>query len=288
MIFGPFYSYNQRIVANELKGTKTFIINPFSKEMNLVKGNPNMFKIEPEYTTQVYQMCKWVSDSMHDANILIIQNGKDDELNNVNELKKNFGLNGIKADQIKVFSYKDGGLAKMTAALRKDKQNILINVVNNEATITSFVRQINNLVKDYDITVLGSENRWENFTMLEKEYLSNLKLLQFSSSFVNYDRPDVQQFVLQFATKYLTDPKEIAFQGFDQAYYFLSLLQKYGENFPNCMDKEEINTMYTKFDFKKNGNDAWQNTFENIYQYDNFKLVDKIRILPVVVEPIKE
>ena len=283
MIFGPFFTYNQKIVLNAVKNSKTFVVNPFSKDMNLVNGNSKMFKLEPEYTTQVYNMAKWVKDSMPSANILIIHNAKEDELNNVAELKKNFGLAGVKAEQIRVFSYKEGGLDKLFKSFQKDKQNIVINVVNNEATITSFIRMLNNYTKTYDITVLGSENRWEKFTTLEKEYLSNLKLLQFSTTFINYERPDVQHFVGVFANKYGTDPKEMAFQGFDHAYYFLQLYKLYGENFTACMENSNINTMSTVFEFKRNSaNDCWQNSFENIYQYQNLKLVDKKRIVPNV------
>lgn len=283
MVFGPFFTYNQKIVLNAVKNSKTFVVNPFSKDMNLVNGNSKMFKLEPEYTTQVYNMTKWVKDSMPSANILIIHNAKEDELNNVAELKKNFGLAGVKAEQIRVFSYKEGGLDKLFKSFQKDKQNIVINVVNNEATITSFIRMLNNYTKTYDITVLGSENRWEKFTTLEKEYLSNLKLLQFSTTFINYDRPDVQHFVGIFANKYGTDPKEMAFQGFDHAFYFLQLYKLYGENFTACMENTNINTMSTVFEFKRNStNDCWQNSFENIYQYQNFKLVDKKRIVPNV------
>lgn len=279
LMVGPFFSYNQRIVMRKLQNTNTIVINPFSKEMNLVDNNANMFKLEPEYTTQVYAMTRYIADSLPNANILIIHNGKAEELYNVGELKKNFELVKIPTSQIRVFTYASDGLSKYTSALKKGVPNVLINVVNNEATITTFVRQMNKLVGDYNIALFGSENRWENFSMLEKEYLSNLRLLQFSSSFVNYDREDVQQFVKVFSDKYLTDPKDIAFQGFDIGFYFLNMLYHYDKNFVNCMDQENINTLHTEFEFKKQGNNAWQNTFVNIYQFDNYKLIDKKRPL---------
>lgn len=277
LMVGPFFSFNQRIVMRKLQNTNTIVINPFSKEMGLVENNSNMFKLEPEYTTQVYAMTRYIADSLPNANILIIHNGKPEELFNVGELKKNFDLVKIPSSQIRVFTYANDGLSKYTAALKKGVPNILINVVNNEATITTFVRQMNKLVNDYNIALFGSENRWENFSMLEKEYLSNLRLLQFSSSFVNYERADVQQFVSIFSRRYLTDPKDIAFQGFDIGYYFLNMLYKYDKNFVKCLEQEKINTLHTEFEFKKQGNNAWQNTFVNIYQFDNYRLIDKKR-----------
>jgi hypothetical protein len=135
---------------------------------------------------------------------------------------------------------------------------------------------------------MGSEDRWKKFKTLENEYLVNLKLLLVSPGFIDYRQNDVQIFTHKFHDEYNADPNMMAFKGFDQAYYFLSLLNSFGSNFTPCMKHLRIRTLQNNYDFVQTSYGIWANTYANIYQYYDYQLIDKKRNLTQWVPPVKE
>ena len=86
----------------------------------------------------------------------------------------------------------------------------------------------------------------------------------------------MKNLVSRFQKIYKADPDQLAFQGFDQGYYFLSALMKFGNNFPRCIKDFVLPTSQTSFEFVRSGNNA-ANGFENrhwaVYKYENFRLL---------------
>jgi hypothetical protein len=210
------------------------------------------------------QGVKYLSDSLSGAGIYIIHNGKPEELNELATVKtliKKYSLTGnLDTNNLHIYNYKNGGFKTLMAELDRNKPNVVINLVNDEAYISSFVRQLNQLRKNFDIILMGSEERWKKFKTLENEYLVNLKLLLVSPGFIDYRQNDVQIFTHKFHDEYNADPNMMAFKGFDQAYYFLSLLNSFGSNFTPCMKHLRIRTLQNDYDFVQTSYGSWANT----------------------------
>jgi hypothetical protein len=155
----------------------------------------------------------------------------------------------------------------------------MLNLVDNEAYISNFVRNLYKKAENYDLYLAGTERRWEKYTTLEEKYLVRLNLLLISKSFVEYDNYYVKDFIYRFRNEYNAEPKLLAYQGFDLAWHFLNALGLYGTHFQGCLNGLDLNTLQSKYVFDNNSPDAWRNSYVNVYQYDNFKLVDKKRKL---------
>lgn len=126
----------------------------------------------------------------------------------------------------------------MKRSLRQDMENIVILVSRDQGIVSNSIRELNVIANekntDYSITLCGFQNT-RNFENIDMEAFYNLKFTTFTVNYTDYNRPEVQQFVLRFREVYGDEPGQFAFQGHDLAVYFLSALRDYGKDFQSCL-----------------------------------------------------
>ena len=292
LIIGPFFKRNLIIVAKAAAKHNIKVVSPFSSQDGLT-NYPNLFIPTTSHYNQLSQSIKFLSDSLSDARIMILHNGKSTELSEMEALKtlvKKYSLNGnLDTNNLHIYNYKEAGFKKLMADLDNNHVNVIINLVNDEAYISSFVRQLNQLKDKYNIVLLGNENRWNKFKTLENEYLVNLHLTLTSTGFIDYRQNNVQEFVHLFYDKYQTDPNLMAFKGFDQGFFFMSKLFYLGTNFSPCITNTKNNALQNQYNYHKTTQGCWINTYSNIYQYNDFQLIDKKRdLIPIQPKTTQE
>ena len=98
-----------------------------------------------------------------------------------------------------------------------------------------------------------------------------------SSYFVDYNDPQVNQFVLAYRALFKTEPSQFAFQGYDTARYFISRCARYGRRWLRKLPAETVRGLHTDFLFVKDGNGNYQNTAVRriIYQPDYTTTLEK-------------
>ena len=278
LVIGPLFHANVKIVLEAGKVNNTKVVSPFSRDMELVETCSNLFKVMPNTQSIISSSCQWVSDSLPNSRIIVLHDGTKAELELVGLIKKSFEQHagtGIDTNQVFFYSYKNSGSKKLLNKLTADRKNVLINLSNNEAKISNFVRDLNSKAEDNEIYLIGSELNWKRFETLEVKYLVNLHLTQCTQHFIDPLDTAAHQFELGFISKYKTVPNFVAYNGFDISWFFMNALYYYGVNFEQCMNKLDVHTMSTKYRFKQNGSGAYENSYLNLYQYNNYKLVNK-------------
>jgi hypothetical protein len=129
---------------------------------------------------------------------------------------------------------------------------------------------------------------WKNYDNIETEYLQDINLHMFSSSFIDYTNDNVKNFIYAFRDQYKTEPDKCAFQGYDVGMFFFNALNSYGLNFDKCIDKVSGSNLQNNYKFVKTGSkDGFDNSYLNIYRYEDYKLVD-VRTHPHIKEKEKE
>ncbi len=278
LVIGPLFHANSKIVLEAAKDYNIKVISPFSREESLVVSHTNLFKIAPNTQSIIASSCEWVADSLTNARILVIHDETKGQNQVVELMNKSFDLHagqGIDTNEVFFYSYKNDGLNKMIRNLSADRKNVVVNLENNEAEISNFLRQLNPKAEDFEIYLIGSELNWKRFETLEIKYLVDLHLTQCTSHFIDPMDTTVVDFEQRFINRYQTVPSSLAFSGFDISWFFLNGLYYYGPGFESCINKLEVHTMSTKFVFKKRTNGGYENSYLNMYQYDDYKLVNK-------------
>ncbi len=97
-----------------------------------------------------------------------------------------------------------------------------------------------------------------------------------STCFIDYENPAVLSLVKKYRNQYYTEPDKYVFQGFDEAFYFLSILKTYGKDFENCMVNDTLvkyQGLSTYFKFGKPSSNGFENNYVTIYKYEDYKLI---------------
>ncbi|MBI9037913.1 MAG: LysM peptidoglycan-binding domain-containing protein [Bacteroidales bacterium] len=173
------------------------------------------------------------------------------------------------------------GIAKNASVCRDN--TILVSTRNNVFAI-NLITQLYQIADSMNINLICLP-RWDKFCELDSKYLIKLKSNIFSQHFIDYDDNNVKRFVLDFRSKFKTEPLQYSFEGFDIAWYFLNALNSFGRDFQDCLPYFDINLLHTKFIFEKKWQGGFENKHWNIYKYQDFKLLDMNKKIP---EPIFE
>jgi len=278
LIIGPLFHKNLKIVLEKCANNNTKLISPFSRDTTLLANYPNLYKVVPGVEAVVKSSCKWVSDSLPNARIMVIYENNEDQKQVVDLMKEYYRLNagqGIDTSQLFFYSFNRAGLNKMINNLSKDRKNVLLSITHNEAKMSDFLRQMNPKAKDYDITLLGSELSWKRFETLEKKYLVNLRLTQCTSHFIDPQDTAALEFEKLFINRFQTVPSTTAYIGFDLSWYFFNALYYYGSGFEACLEKLKVHNMSTKYEFERKNDGGYENQYLNMYQYNDYKIVNK-------------
>ena len=99
-----------------------------------------------------------------------------------------------------------------------------------------------------------------------------LNTVMFDDEYTDYDTYSVGNFICKFRDNYGTEPKDIAYHGFNIAWYFLNALMNYGDNINIGILNYNIPLLNTKFDFERSSvEDGLLNTYWNIYMYQDYE-----------------
>jgi LysM repeat protein/ABC-type branched-subunit amino acid transport system substrate-binding protein len=265
LIFGLLYHQNFEIVAAFAKLHKINLVNPISERSEVIAGNPYIYKAQPSKNYQFGQLASYMESAFRDGQILIIRNGQYNDHDAADRLKKECQERNLK---VQVVEGQDAAVIRYS----KDKPNYVVAFSDRQEYVLDLLRALYKLRNEYNLTLVGLPN-WAAMEGLENEYLVSLKTHMMARSFIDYDDPVVNQFVRQYQAAYKTDPDLLAFEGFDQAYYFLSALQAYGTNIGRCIEEFRINSMQTQFDFAHTDGNGFENRHWELYKYENYKLV---------------
>ncbi len=265
LIFGLLFHPNFQIVAAFAKKNRINLVNPISERSELVAGNPYVFKVQPPKKYQFDQLAAYMSESFRGGQVLIIRNGQYGDRDAPEQLKKDCQERNLASQIVE-------GQEAAIGRLSKDRPNYVVAFSDNQAYVLDLLRGMYKLRNEYAITLVGLPN-WTAMDGLETEYLVSMKTHEMARSFIDYDNPAVRRFVGQYQVMYQSDPELLAFQGFEQAFFFLTALKTFGTNIGRCIGELKANTLVSRFDFLHTKENGYENQRWMLYKYDNYKLV---------------
>jgi hypothetical protein len=277
LIIGPLFSNNFCIAAKWANLHKVNIINPFTNKSDLIIANPYSFKLIPSPQNEAKQIISFIGINYPSSNILIVFNDK--EALFADSLKTMFEAYVIKnSSELKInkIDYSAEGFAGVSKKLSDAKNNIVITLIDGEAFVSTFLRNLNELAYSDKILLFGKKS-WEDYNNLEIEYLLNLNMHVYYNSFIDFSDNRTQDLVLNFRNKYNTDPDYYAFQGFDIMMYFAGALKTYGKNFQKCLDTYDPSLLCNNFHFCRTTNWGFENNSGIIYRYENYKAINALK-----------
>jgi LysM repeat protein/ABC-type branched-subunit amino acid transport system substrate-binding protein len=278
LIIGPFFNEPLKKVASFAKANNINVVSPLSFDNSVLQANPNVFQSMPSQHKQLESMANYILQNYPDREILIVHNGIEKDVNStmafkkiIDSLKPNVSENKI----YKEIAYNKEGLAGIKKYLLEDKENIIVTFNTDEVFVMNYLRNLSGLSEKSKIILFGMPY-WRTFENIEPQYPVKLNLHLTTSCFIDYESPDVINLVRKYREQYYSEPDKYVFQGFDEAFYFLSILRTYGKDFEQCIATDTIikySGLSTHLNFGKPGINGSENNFVTVYKYEDFKLV---------------
>lgn len=232
-------------------------INPYSLVSNkhikkIVKKHHDAWLIEEvEFDENTYQ-----SDNVTLDLSLINQNPDDSTMLRNQILFSNYSIDSLNEAK------------KMASSIRN---NLFIVYGENKVFATEVLNKINIFSGEYPSKLIALPD-WSKFDRLFNENLMKLNTVFFDDDYTNYDSYSVGKFVCKFRDNYGTEPKDIAFHGFNIAWYFLNALMNYGDDINIGITTYEIPLLNTRYSFeRRSAEDGVENSYWNMYYYKDYE-----------------
>ena len=142
-------------------------------------------------------------------------------------------------------------LSRMT----RTGNNRVIIESESEAWVNDLVRNLTILSKKAKI-ILYSPSKIRSFESIDAENLYTNSLHVCLSYNIDYERPEVKNFLLKYRAIFHTEPTLFAFQGYDIATYFINLVNQYGYDWREKLEETPMRGLQATFDFHKKANNS--------------------------------
>ncbi len=192
----------------------------------------------------------------------------------------------VLSNSVKRYPYSE--IAKVKSQLSGVRDNVIIAYGDDNVFATQMLNSLTKSADRFPITLVCAPD-WQKHEKLLVDNLLKMHAIFVSDFFVDYNNDEAKRFVLRFRQKYVTEPQQYAFEGYDVGCYFLNALMQYGsDDLINCLHCYQASMLHTSYRFyyknylNAGGNEGKENLYWSIYQYDK----ENIELVPV--DPFKK
>ncbi len=281
LIIGPAFSKNLALVSEFSKEHKINLVSPFYSKKNITASNPYLLQVNPSMSTQLDEITNFLSN-FRDKKLIVVHQEEKKELEFIKVYQEKFStaFNRKYPDdslQITILDYNKCKIDGLTKAINDTAENLLIIPSADQAFVSDIITKLNSIAEDKKIILFGLP-AWQKFDNIELEYLHNLYMNTFLPYYIDYDSPEVINFVVHYRDKFKAEPLEYgtcnySMCGYDIARYFMEMFMLYGENYRHCLEDRIM--LQSRFSFRKiSSTGGYENTGIYVIRYDNeYKLV---------------
>lgn len=278
LIIGPFSTELVNQVASFARENQIYYVSPTTFNEASLKNNPYLMQVNTSEINTVELMVDYIS-KQKDIHVTLIGNKWE-----TNQTLFNAYLHQLKTvyseSSLTVHLMHLDSLRQPIQYLKKDQMNVVIIPAVDEAFVNKVTSQLNASAHLYNINLYGPAS-WTKFVDLDLEYLHTLEFRYATAFYIDYSKPQVQNFLQQFRKMYFTEPTmltgfggissyayQFAFLGYDVIYYFVSAMKKYGKDFGQCISDFRLPLLQSDFRFGQvDPYSGYMNTHLDIYRY---------------------
>ena len=244
LIIGPISERDLQPIASYARSKRIPVVSPLDMSTEpLAEGNPYFYLFPPQSDLALsHQLDKIadLSDADTTESVTVIYEQGYERSDLVTET-----VYGLEKRDIPYRTFKYDFLSGrgIDTIMNRSLDSLTLNKViipsMNEAFITDALRNLN-LIKSgmgYDIEVYGL-SRWKSFETIELDYFHALDVRLAMSYHIDYNKPEVMDFINKYRAAFNTEPSSFSFQGYDIMTFFVEAMNTWGRNFPKGIINE--------------------------------------------------
>ncbi len=287
LIIGPI---NRNQISDLLNITESFsipVVSPMDMDTHRILPNHRELiqapTLESAYLENlVSKLSQDIENSAIESNVLLCyeQWGKDTAT--VRETKELLKRHNISYKNLSYTILEGRGISKeMRLALADTITNYVIIPSNNEGFVNDAVRNLNLIYNSHE-NAATKENpckfslnlygmpRWRAFSTIEPEVFHKMKLQLSIPYYIDYTNSQTKEFLLKYRAIYNAEPSPYAYQGYDTAKYFISLVQRFGKEFIFATELPKESMLQSSYNFKRaNSEGGFSNNATRVIKYNS-------------------
>ncbi len=273
LIIGPAYASELKPVADYAQQRSVFMVSPLAMSPKIAETNPYFVQVWPSYNEQIEALADYVISNKEGNVILVYESGKDSSelvLRLKSRLSAAFPPSKVGEIITKRFfhiSYRtaqpfDAIAGIFLKAFSKHTNNLVVVPVDNEAFVSDVLSKLANMRVVYSMPIqLYGLNEWQRYKSIDIENYYSLNLHYISPFFVDYAAANVKRFVTLYRSRFHAEPTQMAFHGYDVAYFFVPSVSQYGSSLDRCIPCHKESLLQSNYKFRRVGpNGGFENT----------------------------
>ena len=261
LIIGPVNYWNIEIVSEFARRHEIPMVSPFSSGREIVYYNPWVFQLTPTYEVEFRAWADYLSD-YYNKTMILVHSGDTNDYERIRFLKRElFRRIARKADLedliFKEVIMNDSVFVDMSNVLNREQENLVIIPSDNEAYVSNVVSPLFYQLDNYDIHVTGMP-QWNRFRNIDLIYFHNLNISYYTSFYMDFEKPELEEFIERFYRIYRTEPYRVSPRGYNLSVYgfdlvntFVSAIGEYGHNLIYFGEEMENNPLLGPYRFRR-------------------------------------
>ncbi len=281
LIIGPVYENVQKEVAQFADNHHIPLISPFTPKSGLVNGNPQFYQVNPTREYLAEATVEMIAANYSNTNFIVVRTSAYEgtpEWQMVESIRKKISNSGARNDgHFTVYDFRKERASGLSKILLPDKENVIFIPTSDEGELSVAISNINNLARDFPITLIGAGNYQQKYPSIEIAHFHNLNFKYINPYWVDYSNEHTISYFEKFISNFGTEPNSYGVQGFDVAWYFLNAIRFYGKDFENCLPYMNTKLLQGNYYFKRvSPTGGFMNEGVSVISYNrNFEVVQK-------------
>lgn len=241
---------------------ENMVISPLDQRAEPLSGSySNFIQAPTPHKAQYTDLLSWIKEDLNEGDKVFVISEKGARQTEASVLMNtaidSSGINYIPYSY-NILEGRDV-IKPLTALMTPEATNRVFIASESEAFVNDVVRNLNILIHNKMNIVLYAPSKIRSFDTIEVENLHNVSAHVSLAYYIDYDNPEVQDFILKYRALFNTEPTQFAFQGFDAAEYFVTLCSRYGNHWYRKLDETRQSMLQSTFDFHEKENGGFVN-----------------------------
>ena len=278
-IIGPVSTADLTKLFNIASDAKAVISPLDPRSEKLVSMHRNMMQVPTPQKAQYTDLVNWLEDDFKEGDRVVMISEKGARQTGViSHMKEALDSSSL---AYAPFSYSilEGRdvTEALTGLMTYEGANRVLIASESEAFVNDVVRNLNLLIFNNLDVVLYAPSKIRTFETIEVENFHNSSMHVSLGYYIDYEDPQVKDFLLKYRALYNTEPTQFAFQGYDITKYLMELCSKYGDDWMAAADATSMEMLQSTFSLRRQPAGGFVNNGVRRIIYDKGYEIRRVR-----------
>ncbi|WP_205503287.1 ABC transporter substrate-binding protein [Rufibacter psychrotolerans] len=268
LVVGPIYKNNSAYAAKIAQQRNLNMVNPFSDDLEVTKGNPYLHLLETSVATQGQRAAAYAYQTFPRKTAAVIYDSEKDDTTFAGSFRRTYlALGGKVVHFQKINAKTSANVGPALATVNLKDLGVLVVQSSAAPVATSTVSYLEQ--RAAKVPVLVSQ-KWLEMPQISFSQFDFLEMYFLAPKYIDLENPAVQEFKRAYTRRYNLPPSAFTYAGFELLHYFGRQLQENGYAAPPRLSGVQPGRFYQGIGYQTTtGTQAQDNQYLPILKLEN-------------------